>query len=69
MGASCLRCPITPKKKPKYSIEPEDTSEFHPEKLTYRLRKLDFKGLIDNVEIINYPYVNKFLLRISFQST
>lgn len=67
MGASCIGCPIAHKKKPKYSIEPEDTPDFDPEKLTYRLRKLDFKCEIDNVEIINYPYVNGFLLRISFR--
>jgi hypothetical protein len=44
MGASCVGCPMTQKKKPRYSIEPDDTSDFNPEKLSYRLRKLDFKG-------------------------
>lgn len=44
MGANCLGCPSQIKKKPKYSVEPSDTSEYNPTKLNYKLRKLNFKG-------------------------
>lgn len=58
MGANCLGCGQMNKKKAKYSIQPEDTSDYNPDKLSYQLRKLDFKGEIDNVEIVNFPFVN-----------
>ncbi len=44
MGANCLGCAGHHRKVPKYSNEPSDTSDFNPEKLTYRLKKLHFKG-------------------------
>ena len=44
MGANCFGCPAQHKKKPKYATEPDDTADFEPNKLNYRLRKLNFKG-------------------------
>lgn len=60
MGANCIGCGQVNKKKPRYSIEPEDTLNYDPVKLAHRLRKLNFKGEIDNVEIFNYPYVHDY---------